>query len=382
MATDSGDSVILVMLDLSSAFDTVDHEILISRLESFVGLGGAVLSWFKSFLTNRRFMVKIGNCTSSLDYLTCGVPQGSILAPTLFSLYLLPLGSVFRKHGVSFHCYADDMQIYLRATKEKESAINTLSACLDDVKSWLSKNFFFLNTDKTEVIFFGSSDSRHQNQLDFKHLHSFISPHVRNLCVVFDNHLKFNKQISSVVGSSFFHLRSLSKIKPFLSEVSLETAIHAFITSRLDYCNSLYYGISKIQIYRLQIVQNAAARFLKGCKTFDHITPILRSLHWLPVQHRIEFKILLLVYKSLNNLAPPYLTNLLHPYIPTRRLRAEEKCILQIPRTRLKTRGNRAFEVAGPTLWNNLPSHIRTAPTLSEFKSCLKTHLFTLVFNI
>lgn len=95
MATDSGDSVILVMLDLSSAFDTVDHAILISRLESYVGLGGAVLNWFKSFLTNTNFSVKIGNF--SLRKLTCGVPQGSVLAPTLFSLYLLPLGSIFKK---------------------------------------------------------------------------------------------------------------------------------------------------------------------------------------------------------------------------------------------------------------------------------------------
>ncbi len=138
-----------------------------------------------------------------------------------------------------------------------------------------------------------------------------------------DNGLKFDKQISSVVGSSFFYLRSLSlklnflsKIKFFLSKASLEVAIHAFITSRLDYWNSLYYGISKTQISRLPLVQNAAARFLKGCKKLYHVTPLLKSLHWLPVHYRIEYKMLLLVYKCLNNLAPPNLTNLLHPYTP------------------------------------------------------------------
>uniref|UniRef100_A0A8C2CFE3 Complement component 5 n=1 Tax=Cyprinus carpio TaxID=7962 RepID=A0A8C2CFE3_CYPCA len=195
-----------------------------------------------------------------------------------------------------------------------------------------------------------------------------------------DRCLKFHKQISAVIGSSFFSLHSLTKIKYFLPKRSMETAIHALITSRLDYCNSLYFGISKSQTARLQIVQNAAARFLKGKRKFDHATPLLRSLHWLPINFRIDFKILLLVFESLNDLASSYLSDLLHPYLPTRGLRSKDKFLLQIPTTRLKSRGNRAFEVAGPTLWNKLPLHIRSASTLSEFKSCLKTYLFSVAF--
>ncbi len=263
---------------------------------------------------------------------------------------------------------------------EKKHALNSLSACLDDVKSWLSKNFLFLNLDKSEVIVFVPSETRTQNTLNLEFLNFAISSQVRNLGVEIDNGLKFDKQISSVVGSSFCYLRSLSKIKTFLSKASLEVAIHTFITSRLDYSKSLYYGVSKTQISRLQVVQNAAARFLKGCKKFDHAMPLLRSLHWLPVQYRIEYKILLLVYKSLNNLAPSYLTDLLHPYTPKRGLRSGNKFLLQIPRIRLKTRGNRAFEVAGPTLWNNLPTQIKMA--FLEFKSTLKTHLFVSAFNM
>lgn len=95
--------------------------------------------------------------------LTYGVPQGSVLGPAHFFLYLLPLGSIFRKHGVSFHCYADDMQIYLPLAKNTKCAIDTPSACLDDVKSWLSKKFIFLNTDKTEVIVFRASEHRTSN---------------------------------------------------------------------------------------------------------------------------------------------------------------------------------------------------------------------------
>ncbi len=193
----------------------------------------------------------------------------------LSSLFIFFLWVLFLENSVSFHCYAVDLQIYLPLTKKTNVAIDTLTACLADVKSWLSKNVLFLNPDKTEVIVFSPSEHMPSVQINLRTLNSFISPHVRNLGVVFDNSLKFDKQISAVVGSSFFHLRSLSKIKSFLSKSSLEVAIHAFITSRLDYCNSLYFGISKSQISRLQVVQNAAARFLKGCKKFDHATPLL-----------------------------------------------------------------------------------------------------------
>ncbi|KAI2668349.1 Unconventional myosin-VIIb [Labeo rohita] len=157
-------------------------------------------------------------------------------------------------------------------------------------------------------------------------------------------------------------------------------AVHAFVTSRLDYCNSLYCGISKSQIARLQLVQNAAARFLRKCRKHEHITPILKDLHWLPVSQRIHFKILLFVYKSLHNLAPAYLSELLHLYSPSRTLRSCDQALLVVPHVRLKRRGARAFAVAGPQLWNILPLEIRMAPSLSSFKSLLKTYFFSLVY--
>lgn len=143
LATDSGDSVILILLDLTSAFDTVDHKIILSRLEYFVGIQGNVLSWFKSYLTNRSFSVRLGNFSSLPAKLSCGVLQGSILAPILFSLYLLPLGSIFRKHGVSFHCFADDTKMYLPLKQNKHAALESLFACLDEVKTRFSQKFYF-----------------------------------------------------------------------------------------------------------------------------------------------------------------------------------------------------------------------------------------------
>ncbi len=163
---------------------------------------------------------------------------------------------------------------------------------------------------------------------------------------------------------------------------TLEIAIHALITTHLYYCNSLYRGISNSSIACLQLVQNAAAKFLKGQCKFDHVTPILKSLHWLPVHLRIELKILLYVFKSINNLAPSYLSDQLYPYNPTRRidLRSGDQRLLSVPRSRLKLRGDRVFAVTGPRLWNSLPAYIGSAQSLTVFKSSLKTYLFSLAF--
>lgn len=203
---------------------------------------------------------------------------------------------------------------------------------------------------------------------------------MKSLGVYFDCLFKFDKQISSVVRSSFFQLRLIAKVKSYLPHKNLEQVIHAFITSRLDYCNSLYFGLDKSSIQRLQLVQNAAARLLTAKKQKDHITPVLRSLHWLPVQRRIEFKTLLLTFKSLNGLAPPYLAEIIRTYTPTRPLRSLNEVLLNVPKSKQKTRGDRAFAVAAPTLWNSLPHKIRSAPTLGSFKSQVKTHLFSLTF--
>ncbi len=125
--------------------------------------------------------------------------------------------------------------------------------------------------------------------------------------------------------------------------------IHVFVSSRLDYCNSLYMGINQSSINRLQMVKNAAAKLLTGTRRFDHISPVLCSLHWLPVCYRIEFKILLFVFKILSGTAPEYLSDLLNPNTSSRPLRSSEKRVLMVPRSRLKLRGDRAFSIAGPS---------------------------------
>uniref|UniRef100_A0A8C1LY92 Reverse transcriptase domain-containing protein n=1 Tax=Cyprinus carpio TaxID=7962 RepID=A0A8C1LY92_CYPCA len=381
LATDTGNYAVLMLLDLTAAFDTIDHNILISRLEHCVGIKGAALQWFRSYLGERTFSIRLGEFVSSTASLVCGVPQGSILGPILFSLYILPLGSIFRKHGISFHCYADDSQLYLPLKRNNANSIAPLLRCLEDIKAWMASNFLKFNEDKTEIILFRPGGTINTPDVDLGDLKSYVKPVVKNLGVLMDGDFKLDKQINLVVKSCFYQLRQLSKVKSFVSFTDFERVIHAFISSRLDYCNSLYVGIGEASLTRLQRVQNAAARLLTGTRKRDHITPILVSLHWLPVRFRIDFKILLLVFKSLNNTAPKYLSDLLQPYAPSRALRSAGQLLLVSPNARLKSRGDRAFAVAAPKLWNNLPLYIRQAPSLAVFKFHLKTYLYSTAYN-
>ena len=203
---------------------------------------------------------------------------------------------------------------------------------------------------------------------------------VRNLGVIFDPSLSFQSHIKSVTKSAFHHLKNISRLRSSLSDSVTETLIHAFVTSRLDYCNGVLSGVPSKTLDRLQYVQNSAARVLTRTKPWQHITPTLIHLHWLPVKFRIQYKLLLLTYKSLHALAPQYLADLLHQHTPSRSLRSSDAGLLSIPRTKLKSFGDRAFSVAAPTLWNSLPAEIRNSPTLDCFKSLLKTHLFSLAF--
>ena len=181
LTLDAGDSSILVLLDLSAAFDTVDHGLLLSRLESWVGLGGSALNLLRSYLSERTFSVVFGNTSSSSARLSCGVPQGSILGPLLFSIYMLPLGHIIQKHNIHFHCYADDTQLYVPLTSSDPTSLASLMACLADIQCWMSHNFLQLNADKSEVLLFGplSYNSHILNSLGS--LAASVKPVARNL---------------------------------------------------------------------------------------------------------------------------------------------------------------------------------------------------------
>ncbi|TWW77402.1 putative RNA-directed DNA polymerase from transposon BS [Takifugu flavidus] len=170
----------LVLLDLSAAFDTVDHSILLHRLEHVIGIKGTALDWLRSYLSDRYQFAYVHGVPSSYSRVSHGVPQGSVLGPILFTLYMLPLGNIIRQHGIHFHCYADDTQLYLSMKPEETEKLVKLQTCLKDIKSWMSSNFLLFNPGNTEVMVFGPEPLRdrldHMITLDGISLTSSLSP--------------------------------------------------------------------------------------------------------------------------------------------------------------------------------------------------------------
>ena len=289
--------------------------------------------------------------------------------------------------NVSFHFYADDTQIYFSvdppdtATVSPLSAFSPLITCLAAIKSWMSDNFLLLNNDKTETIVFGPKSQRDGvNQLLFAQ--GFICTNeVRNLRVLLDADLNFSKHFSNITRTAICQIRNIAKIRSFISFTDAQTLIHAFVTNHLDYCNSLFSGLPITSLNRLQLIQNTAARVLTKTRKFDHITPVLASLHWLPVAFRIDFKITLFVFKSLHGFAPEYIFNLVSPYTPPRCLRSSDKLLLTPYKANLVTQGGRAYTARAPYLWNQLPFEIKSATSVSTFKRLLKTFYYRLAFN-
>lgn len=199
---------------------------------------------------------------------------------------------------------------------------------------------------------------------------------IRNLGAWFDGKMSLNDHINKNCSKAFRGLYNIKQIRKFPSTDTTKILVHAFITLHLDYCKSLLFGLPGYQQERLQIMLNAAARVICFIPKYDHITPSLIKLHWLPVKQRVEFKIALLVFKAVYGLSPVYLTNLLQIQ-PTRRykLRSDDKELLFIPRSKSKS-GDRAFTIAGPRIWNNIPLDIRLSANLETFKKNLKTYLF------
>ena len=311
MNLNSNNLSILVLLDLSAAFDTIDHKILLETLKNWIGLSGPVLNWFRTYLTDREYFVMLGDLKSSTHSMPFGVPQGSILGPLFFCLYMIPLGVIIKKHNINYHSYADDTQLYISFSPDDHNSVNSLVNCISDVNDWLSQNFLKLNQDKTEVLVFGEREARERLAVHLETLSLTCSYKAKNLGVILDSDLNFIPHFNSIRKSSFYHLKNIAKVLPLVNQSSKETLVHAFITSRLDYCNSLFTGLSDKVLNTLQLIQNAAARLITKTKKRAHIRPVLKSLHWLPIKYRIKFKVLLLVFKSFHGCAPEYISDML-----------------------------------------------------------------------
>ena len=260
-----------------------------------------------------------------------------------------------------------------------QDQINKLALCLEDVSRWMLQNRLKLNPSKTEIILFRSPRSRStiDNVLLLFEGNVIIGKNsLKSLGVTLDPYMKLDKHVTKLASSAWFKLRSISRIRNQINKKVTEVLVNSLITSKMDYCNSLLYGLPARQINKLKRVQNAAAKTIVLAKKRQPVTPILRSLHWLPVKYRSQYKLLVITYKILSGSAPAYLTELISEYHPARNLRSSgQRLLRQVACVRTKY-GQRAFSNASPVLWNSLPTAIRNAESLIAFKKLLKSHLF------
>ena len=374
---------LVMLLDLSAAFDTVDQDKMLAILENNFGITGTALNWFKSFLKGRTQKVCVNNTFSEDAYLDFGVPQGSILGPKLFNIYAQSFSSNLNsKVDVSVEGYADDHQV------QKQFGVlfqfQFLSSGIENIynaaEEWMFEFFLMINCSKTLLMIVAPPSVMEQILIKGSFINGccirFVSE-AKNLGVILDSFLSFDTQVKKVVRGCFNTLRKISRIKKFLTYDDLKLLACALVLSHIDYCNVLYYHISSHNIRMLQSVQNSAARLVSGVNRFDQIDNdnLFQKLHWLKINERIEYKILTIVHKCLYGNAPSDLSSLLLPS------QSDRTKMLNIPVHHTKY-GERSFSVSGPRLWNTLPYSLRIIDNFITFKKYLKTFLFKKCFNI
>ena len=378
IAADENKSTVVLLLDLSAAFDTVDHQKLLSILYNEIGVCGNALKWFKSYLTGRCQRVKIHLGFESAEIIIrFGVPQGSVLGPILFNIYIRSLYGTLSSLKFNIHGFADDHQVYKAFNPETEYQImvDEVPKCFNAITQWMMQHFLQLNPGKTEIIVFGSPSSLSKLKINGVFIAADICVRlvstVKNLGFHLDSSLEFAHQVRKLKSSCFHKLRNIGKMKPFLEIKQMQQLVQAVVLSSLDYCNALYFGCNTSVVKQLQVIQNRACATIFGLKKSEPKSDRMKSLHWLKIKERIEYKILLLTFKALNGSAPAYLQEL----VQYNHLSGSRSPSLKthISRTSL---GDRAFISCAAKLWNNVPDDIKSSPSINCFKRSLKTYLF------
>lgn len=386
---DKGRIGALMMLDLSAAFDTVDHAVLIDVLRRRFGITGNALDWFDVFLSDRHQRIYLSGATSDDTTLLFGVPQGSVLGPKVFIQYAEDVSEIFRQHNTHYHLFADDMQGHISGSPEDAAIITAqLSECAKDICDWCEAKRLQLNAGKTELLWFGTASQLRQLPQQCRTItvnHTVIEPSdvVRNLGVWIDANLSMREHVSRVARTCFFHLRRLRSLRHQLGQDVSARLVTSLVLQRLDYCNAILAGLPKNTLSSLQRVLHTAARIVLNLRPCDHVTPALRELHWLPVVERIDYKLCLLVHKTLVGHAPQYIADLITPVadLPSRAsLRTAHRGDLIVPRSNRKF-GERAFAVAAPRVWNTLSTDLKSQRSTTSFKRSLKTVLFNRAFS-
>jgi hypothetical protein len=365
---------VVVLLDLSAAFDTVDHTKLLKILKDDIGIEGTALKWFESFLVGRTQRVKIGDAYSDLMELLFGVAQGSVLGPRLFKIYIRSLYKYVESTRYNIEGFADDHQLIkpFMIALQRKALGEDINECLKHISIWMNEHFLRLNESKTKILVLAPPSIQPEIKIHGVFLGDVCIRFVdsaKNLGVILDNILSFECQVNKVVKTSFAIIKKLSQIKGYLTEDELKQLASSYIFSNLDYCNALYYGMNSNLFKKLQHVQNCAARLVsKNRIPRGGLDKVFMDFHWLKVKFRPLYKILIIVHNCLHVNAPNEIIALLQY--------AESERTMNLRELKSSNKyGDRAFAHFGPKLWNLLPQKIKDEHEILKFKKALKTFL-------
>ena len=391
-------AVFVVLLDLSAAFDTIDHDILLRRLLVDFGISGVALQWMKSYLEGRSYCVKVGDTLSSVIGLLFGVPQGSLLGPILFILYIKALQKIAQKYGLLIQLYADDSQLYI--SFKPDSSLNLsnikerISCCLNEIKKWMIDNVMKLNEDKTQLLIIGKShvlQTLEGCDLSIKFGDSAINQTIckgdqgKSLGVLLDETLSMDRQLAEVKRKCSWTMMNLRTISRYLDESLKIMLVKQLVISKLDYCNALYMNLAKKRIKKLTTVLNMAVRFIYNItdRNIDLI-PYYKKAHILPIEMRILYKVCLVCYKVFHGSSPSYINELVEVDNSCSRTRSRaggESGTTDTFRFKLKKMArtkieDRRFSNYAPMTWNELPLRLRSMDNVTCFKKNLKNYYY------
>ena len=372
LGMDSKLAIIILLIDLSAAFDTVDIDILLDILYYEMGVCGVALNWFRSFLTGRNQRVLIENSVSGALKTDFGVPQGSVLGPVLFNIYIQSLFQVIKDCDFCTSGYADDNNAVQSFSLNFQFGVisQKLPFLMSQITNWMNNHFLKINPDKTEIILFlpnSLSEIPTINGAFFGDNCIRFSPKVKNLGFTLDKFLTMEPHVDSTISYCYKLIGDVRKNRHLLNDKDTESLMHA-IVGRIDYCNSLYYGINKDIIEKMQVVQNTAARVISKRNQRASVRDVLVKLHWLRVEERIIFKLLVTTFKCFHKIAPPSLSDLIN-------VLSFDEFLLELIYLDSQY-GRRSFSYAAPRHWNALPYEIRSSTSLNSFKKQTKHLLF------
>ena len=379
-AMDGTKLTLLTLLDLSAAFNSVDIDLLTSKLKSFFNFSNSAVQWYNSYLVNRHQQLVTKKESSRWAVLDHSVPPGTVLGPILFAMYIQDWTSTL-KPNFNHHEFVDDIQIYKHTSlHDLELTIRETSDQLEKILDWTKTNGLILNPTKTQVIVIGTKALR--SRVDFNNIplvslsgvNIAYSESVKNLGIIIDKNLSWRLQTKRTVKKVYGSLHSLNRMKTFLTTETKKKLVQTLIWPHFDYCDIVQCDATTDDVLRLQICLNSFVRYIFNLKKDCHLTPYFKTLSWLKVKERRDLRIAVEVYKILRDKTPSYLYSLFQ-YLSdyhSHNTRIGNK--LSTPR-HITTSYNKSFLVMGSRLWNSIPQEIRAAKSVGSFRQSYWQHL-------